>query len=470
MSRISRFRVSEVYPELAAGGWAWALAGLGVTLALSMGVAYSPILATVPFALVALGVMFFAPIHVGLFLLILFRTLSDSALLPANASSLINVGIAGLALTMVLIQLTNKNGQTKPSAWAYGTLAGLFIFTLVGVASYGPQAEMLGDSLRLVSVIAITALAGIAVKRHSAERVGELHLWASAPAALLTAFGFVTHNSLFFSATTGRAFGTFAHPVAAAGYFSIVAIVSLFMLLEYRKRASLILFALFALAAVGTSSLGGLLTLAVGMGVLLLLMSRKTPGRTTVIVGVLSLGTLALVLVGQTVIDRIAGLSDTDLFAEVGQAGATNSTTWRFRNWLALLQYWQERPILGWGYGATTSHIRPLGELPHSGPVKLLVETGTVGFALAVIAIVILAVGATKRLRSSERNSAALQLAVLAAAVTNSLSSNTLTYIPMLIAIGVAWTVGNSRSDGSSPTFSSGLEERSASLSESKSA
>jgi O-antigen ligase len=435
-------RSDRLFPEFASGGAFWFLTGLVVTVFLSLGVTFSPLWAVAPIALAVLGVMLFAPIPVGTFLLILLRTLSDSAVFSASLSSVLNIGIAGLAVLMVIVQMLGPSRHIRLGRFSILLLVGLFVFTVVGISSFGPNGDMLSDSLRLISVVSIVALATMVVRRYSSKLLCLLLLWASVPAALLTVFGFITHNALFYSSSTGRAFGSFPHPVAAAGYFSILAIVALFALLQYRQRISLVLFGVFALAALGTSSLGGLVTLAVGIGVLLILLGARTRGRNAVVVGVALIATVGLVVAGQSVVERIVGLTDTDLFAEVGQSGATNSTTWRFRNWLALLQFWQERPVLGWGYGATTTQIRPLGELPHSGPVKLLVETGTIGFAAAIIAVIGLVIVAMRKLRTADRNLAALQLAVLSAAMTNSLTSNTLTYIPMLIAIGVAWAVG----------------------------
>ena len=376
----------------------------------------------------------------GLFFLILARTLSDSTALPDSISSALNIALAALAVAVLVLQMLFR--QARMGKIALWIVCGITVFSLVGIVRFGLNSELLGDSLRIVSIVSIGALAMSAAIAHGSRKVMNLLLAASVPAAILSVAGWISHSPYLYSSSTGRAFGTFPHPVAAAAFFSILALVALFAFFEYRTRWSLPLLGLFSLAVLGTASLGGLVTLAVGVAVLLLLLPSGTKSKWTAIWVLLLGGGVLLAVAGQSLLERISVLSDTSLLADLDGTGATNSTTWRFRNWLALLDYWHERPFFGWGFGSTSTIIRPLGELPHSGPIRLLVETGALGFALfATLFVVVVAISIRQRV-SLSGTSGAFRLALLLAVFANALTSNTLGYIPMLIAVGVAWAAG----------------------------
>jgi O-antigen ligase len=444
----------------------WALGGGAMVLLVVALVPTFPFVALLPVLLLA-GIWVASNLLTrGLFVLILARTLSDSAAVPEAFGALLNTAIAGFALLMLIAQLLA--GEARLGKFALWVIGGVLAFSFVGIFSFGINGDLLGDSLRIISIVSVGSLSVAAATTRGPKVLMGILLGASVPSALLAVVGWASHSPLLYSSATGRAFGTFPHPVAAAGYFSVLALVALYAYFEYRNRWSGPLLILFCVAVLGTASLGGLATLAAGTLALLLLLPNGTRAKWTAIWALVAGGGVLLAVAGQSLLERISVLRGTSLLAELDGTGATNSTTWRFRNWLALLDYWQERPFFGWGFGTTSTIIQPLGELPHSGPVRLLVETGTIGFLTFLGIFLAAMVVAIRQLFRSSGSSGAFRIALLIAAFTNALTSNTLGYIPMLMSIGVAWAVGKPTAflhssgsrDGADPMANEGLKFR----------
>jgi O-antigen ligase len=113
---------------------------------------------------------------------------------------------------------------------------------------------------------------------------------------------------------------------------------------------------------------------------------------------------------------------------------STTSLGWRFHNWTVLLPQWESHPWFGIGLGNTVTGGVGLGELPHSEYVRYLVETGVIGVALLICAVVYL-IRRLRRLPPGEPHAAGtLGLAVLVGLLVNALTSNTLLYTPAAYA------------------------------------
>src|SRR5690606_4397899 len=132
------------------------------------------------------------------------------------------------------------------------------------------------------------------------------------------------------------------------------------------------------------------------------LLTRSTGGLAQILIALLALGAVenrrpayrlgALVIValivGQFVFDplgisRVSEFESTELERSAAVVEAPpNSFEWRLINWRRLLDRWEDAPLLGHGLGSTDEIVSPLNHLPHSDPVRFLVETGALGLTL----------------------------------------------------------------------------------------
>ena len=53
--------------------------------------------------------------------------------------------------------------------------------------------------------------------------------------------------------------------------------------------------------------------------------------------------------------NRVEALSTTTSLTQAAQGNTTNSLDWRFGHWTELIGLWRDKPIFGYGSGATTS-------------------------------------------------------------------------------------------------------------------
>lgn len=416
---------------------------VGVSSLLGAAVSANPLVLIVVPALALLMLVLFGDDRWAIGLIFLIRTLSDTALLDDGRGFLVNVAISGLAVLLLVRYLVLQRIPMGRIAIAILVFVG--VFTLVGLGVYGVQLSMLNDSLRIFSIVAIGSAAAAAVAKRGGRSITNVIILAALPSAVLTFAGWVFQIPGLYSDVTGRGFGTLTHPVAAAAFFSIVAVLALYAALHYGIYWHLGSLGIVTLAVIATSSLGGLATIAFGLVALLLLLERGTRGRLAAFVFVALGGLVSLSFFGSTIFSRLDELGSTATADQ--SAGGESSLDWRFRNWQALVKLWEQQPVIGWGYGSTSDLIRPLGELPHSGPVQLLVETGVLGLVFAFGIVVVAFVVIVRMWRAGERNPASLRLTVLGTILVNSLSSNTLGYMPMLMAFGVVWAVAQPSSE-----------------------
>lgn len=68
------------------------------------------------------------------------------------------------------------------------------------------------------------------------------------------------------------------------------------------------------------------------------------------------------------------------------QVGAeTNSFQWRLERWKILLEFWNFKPLLGQGYGTSTSGLMLDGAVPHNEYIRILIELGMFGSLLLLL-------------------------------------------------------------------------------------
>jgi O-antigen ligase len=392
------------------------------------------------------------PLHA--FMLIYgLRTLSDSALLPPSASTVVNVLLLGAAVLVLLLRKFREPGVLGTT-----TLTLLFMVAIgstIGFINYGLAPSILGELLRAFGVIAIALLAGRVGRETSAVVFARGVLAVSLPALLAVVAGGALKIPFFYSVSTGRAFGTFSHPLGAAGFMTLVTLLSLFVL---RQRPSPLPRWTLALAMVGTLftiSLSGLLATLIALTVYAWVFRHRIRITGMVGLGLLAAGGFLLTPAGQLFVTRLTTFRAPAL-AQVASSSDADSLEWRLRNWSQLLRDWSDSPLFGHGWGTTYELIRPLGKTPHSGPIRLLVEVGLIGLLIAGWlawrawrdAARDLSAGAGTR----RRELAGLRLSALAAVLANSLAANTMSYIPMLLLFVAMWSMGDSPVLDSRPT------------------
>jgi O-antigen ligase len=416
------------------------------------------VLVSIPAILFVLVILGRRPLQ-GFLLIFAARTLSDSSLLPASVSTVVNVAVLAAVVLMLLLRRFGEPVRLGPTALILLLL--VTVGTAVGVLRYGLAPSIFSETLRAVGVIAIALLAGRVAREVAAVPFARGILGASVPALLAVVVGGVLQVPYFYSSSTGRAFGTFSHPLGAAGFMTLVALLSLFVL---RERPSALARCTLGLAVIGTlftMSLSGLLATAAALVVYAFVYRVRI--RVSWLVGGALLTGLALTLTttGQLLAARLISLQAPSL-AQATSASDTNSLEWRLRNWYRLLLIWRDDPLFGHGWGTTYELIQPLGKTPHSGPIRLLVEVGAVGLAVAVWLAWRAWASAVRQLSAAEgtatRELAGLRLSALTAVVANSLAANTMSYIPMLLLFVTMWMLGDSPSldDSSGPASSRG--------------
>src|SRR5690606_21127993 len=182
--------------------------------------------------------------------------------------------------------------------------------------------------------------------------------------------------------------GTMSHPNAAAILFGIAAPVAVWKFThDGGGKRYLWAAGFFVFAVLLTRSLGGLAQTTVG---LLALGALQQGGSRLFRVGVfVAVAAIAYVFIADPLgISRVSELESTTLQIQQG-AQDNNSFEWRLVNWSLFLDKWQESRLLGFGLGTTDEIIAPLGHLPHSDPIRFLVETGLLGMGLVIVGVLL---------------------------------------------------------------------------------
>ena len=157
-----------------------------------------------------------------------------------------------------------------------------------------------------------------------------------------------------------------------------------------------------------TGSRGGMIVAFVALTIVPLSMTKLTPARVAAAMATLVLtGVLAAVYVPEKVVQRLATTqSDVESLSFGG----------RFRLWVAGLQAFVHKPLMGYGTGGYIHAIYPmLGDqslVAHNSYLSVLVEEGIIGF-LCYSAMLLTAAVAVMKLPRPERRFAQVQLASL---------------------------------------------------------
>jgi hypothetical protein len=196
-----------------------------------------------------------------------------------------------------------------------------------------------------------------------------------------------------------------------------------------------------------TQSLTALVGVVFALSILLLDNPRIKSNTKSILILILASSALFLSIIFKNKLKDLITIDYKTIFTS---GSFDSSIGWRVLNWNLYIKQWQESPILGFGPGSTSAHFTPLGSIPHSAIVFLLVEYGLVGLVIASFSFLVL----VWQLRKTKQRDGldfytSLPLGVYLAIL--SLTSNILTYTSALFlaafVLGIASQVDSLAKD-----------------------
>jgi O-antigen ligase len=338
--------------------------------------------------------------------------------------------LAAALIALALGLLWRRRVGLRPTLAVAGVIC---FWTLVMVAGEGGSAVSLREGVREASLLAVAVIVVNSRGVLSLDACTRIVQVAGAVAGIVALVQVATHTGMDVAGDI-RSNGTFSHPNAAAVYFAVAALASLWRWLELgRGRLDAAFLGLFSLAAVATFSIGGVGALLAALVVFALLRSGSARFRLALCLGVAGLALVfALTPIGG---NRIASETSTSFS---GPSGAeTNSLEWRVHKWRHLVEEWKDSPAVGHGLGWTVAQDdghSTNSQLPHNEYVRYLAETGALGVALLLAGLAALGWGLLRARNRGGRAAGALGGALLAGLMVNAVAANTLLYTPAAYA------------------------------------
>ncbi|MEV4420650.1 O-antigen ligase family protein [Patulibacter sp. NPDC049589] len=291
-----------------------------------------------------------------------------------NASAALGAWVIGVAALRIAM------GRARsPGPWVVSFLSLYFIWFLIGVSANGPDASLVRELVRVLSIFAVFV---IAVECRDDEIPPTRLLAVVVATGVVPALTAIATGGSFGEDNSQRASSTFSHPNAAADLFATDLTIAMALALAGTKkvrRYASIACAVLAIGLLASGSLGGIAQALAAALFLLLIGSYSIPAKVGTVVVVIALA-LAF-FISPLGAERLADVRSTTSPSLAASGIITNSLDWRFFNWSQFLTIWHERPLIGWGSGSTASLLSPLGAPPHNDYVRLLVETGLLGAA-----------------------------------------------------------------------------------------
>ncbi|NKR64675.1 hypothetical protein GS491_13350 [Rhodococcus hoagii] len=384
---------------------------------------------TIVAAAVALSVLLLLPVvppHVVVIALVVTRSLCDfgistgtriPALAPIGfACSLMAIYAATLYF---LHEAKVPEGLRKYSSRIFAAAGVVVLWVTVATYHFGASNTLLTEGIRVLSVLAIFLLAISARADVQSQRYLMI---MGAPAV---AVGLVGAAGALPGAVNaaGRLAGSFSHPNTAGAFFGIFVVQLAAVSLARRDLRCAIMLAGAATALMLTGSLGGIVGATAGVLVVLWGQARLGIGYRIVATGVGAVGLYVLYVI----FDLSSRISEFDWGRSVSVMDKPDSFQWRLENWRRLIEISSDSPIFGFGLGASSHMIMPLGGPPHSIYVQTLVDMGLVGLSILVALIVVLLVKSIRLARSGRWEGSALVGLVVFCAV-NGFVSNLIGY------------------------------------------
>jgi len=185
-----------------------------------------------------------------------------------------------------------------------------------------------------------------------------------------------------------------------------------------------------------TGSRGGMITAVVALMIVPLSMTKLTPGRLIAAIATLALtGALAVTYVPQKVVERLAKTQSEVEDVDFGG---------RFKFWVAGLDVFRAKPLMGYGPGGFIRAIYPiLGQsslVAHNSYISVLVEEGLIGFLFYAL-MLLAAVRACLRLPQADRRFALVLLATLFIAMSPlTWEDRKPVWFVLAAIVGLSWT------------------------------
>lgn len=373
----------------------------------------------------------------GLSLLVRVLT-DDSSSVTARHSG--SIDLSGLIAGLMILVAVGLLLRRRQAAWP-ALLAALWlgIWTVIAIKTDGASATTIREGVRETSIVALAVIVFNSRGILNISLVTRIIQIVGLAPALLALYQLVTHTG-FLVGTEIRSNGTFSHPNSAAVFFAVVAMASLWRLVDNGHRRSDALFTMiYVVATIATFSLGGLASLLV----MLVAFGLLRPGSLRLKLGSCAIAGLVVVAFLATPLgsERIASESSTN-FGQTSVHGATNNSSlgWRFYKWRTLIPEWEKSPLFGRGLGTTvtsegTAANHTAGNPPHSELFRYLVETGAIGLIILLAALMFLLRALARRRRiPATRGVAILGMAIVLGLLVDAVASNTFLYTPAAYA------------------------------------
>ncbi|MFC9517874.1 O-antigen ligase family protein [Nocardiaceae bacterium NPDC056970] len=403
---------------------------------------------TVIAGVVALLVLLSLPVvppHVVVITLVVTRSLCDFGISTgARITALSPIGFACslmaiYAAALFFLRETNiPVGLRKYSMRIFVGSGAVVLWVTVATFHFGASNTLLTEGIRMLSVLSLFLLA---VSGRADVDSSKAVMIMGMPAVVIGLIGAAGVLPGAVNAA-GRMAGSFSHPNTAGAFFGIFVVQLAAMALARRDLRSIIMLAGALAALMLTGSLGGIVGATAGVLVVLWVQPRLGIGYRVVATGIGAVGLYAF----YQVFDLASRLSEFDWGRSVSVMDKPDSFQWRVENWRRLIEISSDSPIFGFGLGASSHMIMPLGGPPHSIYVQTLVDMGLVGLAALVALIVVLLVKSIRLARRGRWEGAVLAGLVVFCAV-NGVVSNLIGYTAAvyLLVVSAAFLVRSSR-------------------------
>ncbi len=381
-------------------------------------------------------------------LLITLRTFTEYGNIIGTHYSFLDVANKAIGVLVIIFALVTF--ISRPMNHRNNYLTKVLFFTLIlcvlnGLKNFEFDLSLATELVRLISIYCfyIIALRFVTIP-NTVIRV--FILFACTTPGTVVILTYLSGLTVF-RADGIRATGMFSHPNSAAAYLGVSAIVCLSIFLQERKIRIFIFFLLNIIAIGITQSLTALVAVVMAMSLGVLNDSRVKQNIKIVLTSGIVLFTL---LFSIKFVSKIGELFKIDYTTILIGGSVDSSIGWRVLNWSLYLKQWEKSPILGFGPGSASAHFTPLGQIPHSGIVQLLVEYGLAGLIVGFSCFLIF-VWQLHRLKQRDGLGIFISLPVGTYLAIMSLTSNILTYTATLyltaFALGIASQTNNLAKD-----------------------
>jgi O-antigen ligase len=370
---------------------------------------------------------------------LLVRVLTDASLSSPGIRDTGSLNLSALiALLFVLVAIGLLIRRRGGATVAFLCALWLGVWTVVAVKYFGASTPTVREGVREVSIVALGLIVYNSRGALDLPATTRILQFAGVASAVVALHQLATHGGVLIDGQV-RSNGTFIHPDGAAMFFAIATIASLWRYLDLgRRKLDLALTAVFGAATIATFSLAGL----AGLLAMLVAFGLLRPGSARTRMRAFGLAFVIIVAFLATPLgsERIANESSTGLNGS-RRAAENSSLAWRLYKWDALIEEWEEAPLLGQGLGATVTKEAAFEsasseKVPHNEYLRYLVETGVVGLAILLVGLfVLLRTLAARRPpprapagATGPGGAAALGIAVVVGCMVDALADNTFLY------------------------------------------